>query len=89
MNWTRKQFEQDRQRYQRELDTLHAHGYTDGHPLVEQQRRRLKIVTRMLTDPAYDLTAVPVPHPTCIDVTANDQTPRSQWTCGPECPKEA
>jgi hypothetical protein len=29
------------------------------------------------------------PHPTCIDVTATDQTPRSAWTCGPECPKEA
>jgi hypothetical protein len=23
------------------------------------------------------------------DVTAIDQTPRSEWTCGPECPKEA
>lgn len=29
------------------------------------------------------------PHPTCIDVTAIDQTPRSEWACGPECPKEA
>lgn len=29
------------------------------------------------------------PHPTCIDVTGTDQTPRSEWACGPECPKEA
>jgi hypothetical protein len=29
------------------------------------------------------------PHPTCIDVTAIDQTPRSEWICGPECPQEA
>jgi hypothetical protein len=29
------------------------------------------------------------PHPTCIDVTAIDQEPRSAWTCGPDCPKEA
>lgn len=34
-------------------------------------------------------TAVNRPHPTCIDVTAIDQTPRSEWICGPECPKEA
>jgi hypothetical protein len=27
-------------------------------------------------------------HPTCRDVTATDQTPRSEWICGPECPKE-
>jgi len=29
------------------------------------------------------------PHPTCIDVTGIDQPPRSAWTCGPDCPKEA
>jgi hypothetical protein len=29
------------------------------------------------------------PHPTCIDVTAIDQPPRSAWICGPDCPKEA
>ena len=29
------------------------------------------------------------PHPTCRDVTGIDQTPRSEWICGPECPKEA
>ena len=28
-------------------------------------------------------------HPTCIDVTAIDQPPGSEWACGPECPKEA
>jgi hypothetical protein len=30
-----------------------------------------------------------LPHPTCIEVTGNDQPPRSAWTCGPDCPKEA
>lgn len=35
------------------------------------------------------MTAAPVPHPTCIEVTGIDQTPRSQWACGPQCPKEA
>jgi hypothetical protein len=29
------------------------------------------------------------PHPTCIDATAIDQPPRSEWTCGSDCPKEA
>jgi hypothetical protein len=24
-----------------------------------------------------------------IDVTGTDQEPRSEWICGPECPKEA
>jgi hypothetical protein len=89
MNWDREQFEQDRQRYQRELDAYLADELTEEHPLVKLQRRRLATVTRVLTDPRFGLTAVPVPHPTCIDVTAIDQTPRSEWICGPECPKEA
>jgi hypothetical protein len=89
VNWDREAYMQDRQRYQRELDALLAQGFDDDHPLVKQQQVRLGVVDRALTDPRFGLTAVPVPHPTCIDVTANDQTPRSEWTCGPECPKEA
>jgi hypothetical protein len=44
------------------------------------------IAVRQLAGVQFD--AEP-PHPTCIDVTAIGQTPRSEWTCGPECPKEA
>lgn len=55
MIWTREQFEQDRQRYQRELDALLAQGLTDGHPLVERQRRRIETVDRILTGPAHGL----------------------------------
>lgn len=29
------------------------------------------------------------PHPTCRDVTGTDQQARSEWVCGPQCPKEA
>lgn len=54
--WTREQFEQDRERYQQELDALTARGFGDGHPLVERQRRRIETVDRVLTDPAYGLT---------------------------------
>lgn len=89
MNWTREDYMQDWQRYRRDLNGLRAQGYADEHPRVRQQRRRLEIVERMLTDPRFGMTAVPVPHPTCIDVTGIDQTPRSEWVCGPECPKEA
>lgn len=60
MNWTREEFEQDKQRYQRELDVLLAQGLTDGHPLVERQRRRIETVSRVLTDPAYGLSDGPV-----------------------------
>jgi hypothetical protein len=89
VNWTREDYFQDWQRYQRELDAYLADGLTEEHPLVKLQRRRLATVTRVLTDPAFGLTAVPVPHPTCIDVTVFGQTPRSEWICGPECPQEA
>jgi hypothetical protein len=89
VNWDREQVEQDRRRYQLELDAHLAAGLTEEHPIVERLHKRLRVVNRMLTDPAFGLTAVPVPHPTCIDATAIDQTPRSEWTCGPECPKEA
>lgn len=56
MNWTREEFERDKQRYRRELDALLAQGLTDGHPLVERQRRRIETVDRVLADPAYGLT---------------------------------
>lgn len=55
MNWTREEFEQDKVRYQGELDALLAKGLPEGHPLVERQRRRLETVERVLTDPAYGL----------------------------------
>jgi len=56
MEFTREAFEQDKARYKHELDDLLAKGLTDGHPLVERQRRRLETVDRVLTDPAYGLT---------------------------------
>jgi hypothetical protein len=28
------------------------------------------------------------PHETCIDVTQMQNRPRSEWVCGPHCPKE-
>jgi hypothetical protein len=56
VNFTREQFEQDKQRYQGDLDKLLAQGLTDGHPLVERARRRIETVDRVLTDPAYGLT---------------------------------
>lgn len=89
MNWTREDFQRDRERYQRELDALRAQDFDDDHPLVKRQRVRISVVDRVLTDPRFGLTAVPVPHPTCIDVTGTDQPPRSVWTCGPDCPEEA
>ena len=57
MNWTREEFEQDKQRYQRELDRLLTQGFAEGHPLVERQRRRIETVDRVLTDPAYGFAA--------------------------------
>lgn len=56
MNWTRAQFEQDKQRYQRELDELLAEGFTDDDFRVRRQRRRIETVTRVLTDPRYGLS---------------------------------
>lgn len=55
MSWNREDFESDRERYQRELADLLGNGLTDGHPLVERQRRRIETVNRVLTDPAYGL----------------------------------
>jgi len=56
MKWTREEFTQDRARYEAELKRLLDLGLTDGHPLVERQRRRIETVDRVLTDPAYGLT---------------------------------
>jgi hypothetical protein len=55
LRWTREEFEQDKQRYQKELDALLAQGFEEGHPLVERKRRRLETVKRVLNDPAYGL----------------------------------
>jgi transcriptional regulator with XRE-family HTH domain len=42
-------------------------------------------VRKQVRDLGYDIALIPRE----ADVTANDQTPRSEWICGPECPKEA
>lgn len=59
MELTREAFEQDKARYQNELDDLLAKGLAEDHPLVERQRRRLETVERVLTDPAYGLVERP------------------------------
>lgn len=56
MNWTREEFEQDRERYQRELDELLAEGFTEDDFRVRRQRKRIDTVNRVLTHPAYGLT---------------------------------
>lgn len=55
MRWTREEFEQDRLRYQRELDELLAEGFTEEDFRVRRQRRRIETVDRVLTDPRYGL----------------------------------
>ena len=55
MNWTREQFEADRERYQREIIALKAQGFEDDHPLIERQRRHIETVDRMLSDPDYGM----------------------------------
>jgi hypothetical protein len=56
MEFTREVWEQDRARYQKELEGLLAKGLPDGHPLIERYRRRVETADRVLTDPAYGLT---------------------------------
>ncbi len=56
MNWTREQFQQDRERYQREINALHAQGFDDDHPLIKRQLRRIEVVDRVITDPRFGLT---------------------------------
>jgi hypothetical protein len=53
MNFTREQFEEDRERYRAEKRRLLDSGLTEDHPLVERQQRRIETVDRVLTDPAY------------------------------------
>jgi hypothetical protein len=89
MNWTREQFANRLANYQQELAALVFLNRRGSGPRASHLIRLIDTHIEILTDPAYGLTAVPVPHPTCIDVTAVDQTPRSEWICGPECPKEA
>ncbi len=55
MNWTREDFEKDRERYQREIVALKSQGFEEDHPLIERQRRRIETVDRLLSDPAYGL----------------------------------
>ena len=56
MKWTREDFEQDRQRYQAELDALIAEGFTEEDFRVRLVRRRMATVDRVLTDPRFGLT---------------------------------
>ena len=56
MHWTREEFEQDKQRYQREIDELLAEGFRDDDFRVRRARKRIETVDRVLTDPAYGLT---------------------------------
>jgi hypothetical protein len=79
-----EQLRADIGRWGREIRTCKQRlGLTDEHPTIQARLNRIAVAQRLLgldTEP---------PHPTCIDVTAIDQTPRSEWICGPECPKEA
>jgi len=56
VNWTREQLEQDKLRYQRELDELLAEGFTEEDFRVRRQRRRIETVDRVLSDPRYRLS---------------------------------
>lgn len=79
-----EQLRADIGRWRREISTCKQRlGLTDEHPTIQARLKRIAVAQRLLgldTEP---------PHPTCIDATGNDQTPRSQWACGPQCPKEA
>ncbi len=55
MKWTREEFEQDRERYQLELDDLLAQGFGEDDFRVRRQRRRIETVDRVLGDPRYGL----------------------------------
>lgn len=55
MNFTREDFEADRERYVAERQRLLDSGLAENHPLVERQQRRIETVDRVLTDPAYGL----------------------------------
>lgn len=55
MNFTREDFEADRERYAVERKRLLDSGLAENHPLVERQTRRIETVDRVLTNPAYGL----------------------------------
>lgn len=55
MNFTREDFQADRERYVAERKRLVESGLAENHPLVERQTRRIETVDRVLTDPAYGL----------------------------------
>jgi hypothetical protein len=82
-----EQIRADIGRWGREIQTCRTRlKLTDDHPEITRRLARIRAAEHLL-----GLTSDPPnpPHPTCIDVTAIDQTPRSEWICGPECPKEA
>jgi hypothetical protein len=47
--WTRREFEQDKQRYETAIAALREAGYIDDHPLIRNHRRRLDAIERVLT----------------------------------------
>lgn len=51
--YTREEWEADRERYRAEKQRLLGAGFSEAHPLVERQQRRIETVDRVLTDPAY------------------------------------
>ena len=53
VNFTREEFEEDRERYRAERQRLLDSGLPENHPLVERQQRRIETVDRVLSDPAY------------------------------------
>jgi hypothetical protein len=55
MNWTREDFEKDRLRYETALAALLESGLSEEHALVRRQRRRIAVVDRVLTDPAFGM----------------------------------
>jgi hypothetical protein len=81
--WSPARGDQDAEFHARGFISLHGNdAWIDGPHL----HRRTVTVTE------WEQAGPPTlnrPHPTCRDVTAIDQTPRSEWICGPECPKEA
>lgn len=52
MKWDRESFEEDRRRYQADLDRLVSAGFADGHPLIQRLRRRIAAVDLVLGVPS-------------------------------------
>ena len=80
-------------RWRREIQTCRTRlNLTDDHPEITRRIARIRAAEILLgirEKPNPRFWGEHPAHPTCIDVTGIDQTPRSEWTCGPECPKEA